>query len=107
MSELQVDPLVLRAAADAWDDQSDGLDAALRSLASIDSSLLGERVSGHTEAFVSTWTTELRRLSRQAGDHARALRDNADFVGLADRETAEAMSRLLPLPHRSRPGGAK
>lgn len=104
MTDLQVHPLVLRTAADTWDDQSEGLAAALKTLSSIDPGLLGDRVKGAAETFVSTWTTEVRRLSLQAVDHADALRDNADFVSLADRETSAAMSRLLPSPHGPRGG---
>lgn len=101
MTDIVVYLQALKEAAESWDDRSDELDTALTSLSGIDTSLLGDRVKGHADAFLSTWTTETARLVSDAADHAQALRDNATYVAAADAAVVEAMQQLLPWDQRS------
>lgn len=90
---------LVRAAHD-WENQSEVLNGARKSLSSASPSLLGSRVAPAATAFLTAWTEQLGVLRRRAALHADAL-DAAriDILGI-DRLTAEQARSLLPWDQR-------
>lgn len=85
----------LRRATQQWDDQCEQLDGARTTLGQAEPALLGGRVSGAAEAFVTTWSAEIRRLHADAGAHASALRATARDLDLSDGQAVEDMRQLM------------
>ena len=96
----------LRSAADVWDDGREGLTGAATSLAEAQVGLLGSRVAPHAQAFVDTWSAELRRLSAAAESHADALRESATLFSTADQLSVQESQELLPWVERAATPGA-
>lgn len=91
---------LVRAAHD-WEDQSEVLNGARKSLSSASPPLLGSRVAPAATAFLTARTEQLDVLRRRAALHADALdAARTDFLG-TDRLTAEQARSLLPWDQRT------
>lgn len=91
----------LMASAQAWEDASDQVRGARRSLADIDTAVLGDRVAPHAEEFLDTWLVETTRLGTDATDHGEALRDACSLYARADEDTLARNEQLLRWNDRS------
>lgn len=90
----------LKRASEGWDAQAEDLHGARNSLLGVDTSLLGTRVAPHAQAFLDTWTAELKSVGTEAEDNSTALLDvKAQWSGV-DRATVEATQALLPWTDR-------
>lgn len=85
----------LTTAAQAWEDSSETMRGARKSIADIDATLLGPRVATAAQAFIDTWLAEIKTLQTSASDHADALREAALFVQQADTDAVEQSQQLL------------
>ena len=85
----------LNGSAQAWEDTSETVRGARKSLTDIDATLLGDRVAAHAQAFIDTWMTEIRRLQTTAADHGDALRDAASLYARADNHVIERSQQLM------------
>lgn len=91
----------LQQAATSWYDQGDDLDGAKRALAKIDTSLLGSEVSGAADAFLTTWSTQVRRLATEANEHADSLNQAALNWWMTDMSNVSRLQQLLPWEQRN------
>lgn len=98
----------LATSAQAWEDTSETLRGARKSLADIDTASLGTRVAPHAQDFVDTWMTEIKRLQTAAADHGDALRDASLLFDQADTDVIERSQQLMVWTDRnvSPTGGA-
>jgi hypothetical protein len=85
----------LETSARAWEDASETVRGASKSLADVDANLLGDRVAGAAKTFIDTWMTEIKRLQSVASDHGDALRETALLYDQADTDTVERSQQLL------------
>lgn len=85
----------LNESARAWEDTSDTVRGSRKSLADVDASLLGDRVSPYAQVFIDTWMTEIQRLETTAVDHGEALRDAATLYAQADSDVVERSRQLM------------
>lgn len=85
----------LMASAQAWEDASDRVRGARRSLVDIDTAVLGPRVAPHAESFLDTWLAEITRLGADATDHGEALRDASSLYARADEDALARNEQLL------------
>lgn len=85
----------LMTSAQAWEDTSEKVRGAGKSLVDVDASLLGDRVAGAAASFIDTWLTEIKRLETTAGDHGDALRDAASLYDRADNDVVERSQQLM------------
>jgi len=91
----------LNTSAQAWEDTSETVRGASKSLADVDASLLGDRVAGAAKSFIDTWMTEIKRLQTTAGDHGDALRDTALLYAQADSDVIERSQQLMAWTDRN------
>ena len=91
----------LITSAQAWEDTSEKVRGAGKSLVDVDASLLGDRVAGAATSFIDTWLTEIKRLETTAGDHGDALRDAALLYDQADNDVVERSQQLMVWSDRS------
>ncbi len=94
---LQVWTQKLRDSAAQWEEQGDDLHGAGKTLsgAGDNVSLLGSRVAPVATSFLSTWGTQVEALRTQANGHSAALTQTAREFSVSDKDTVEAMQRLL------------
>ena len=92
---LQVWASRLRSTAAAWDDRSDDLSGAGKTLTGADPALLGPRVAPVAATFVTTWSRRIDALRARADAHSAALTETAAELATADGDTVEAMQRLM------------
>ena len=85
----------LSTSARAWEDTSETIRGARKSLADIDATLLGPRVATAAQAFIDTWLIEIAALQTSASDHGDALREAALLVHQADTDAIERSRQLL------------
>lgn len=87
----------LRDAAQGWEDQSDDLYGAGKSLASAADNvgLLGSRVSSVATSFITTWGDAVAALRTQADQHSTSLTETSTEFLVSDKDTVDAMQRLL------------
>jgi len=85
----------LNTSAQAWEDTSETIRGARKSLADIDASTLGPRVASTAQAFIDTWLSEIKTLQTSASDHGDALREAALLVHQADTDAIERNQQLL------------
>ena len=88
-------------AALAWEDTSETVRGSRKSLADIDTALLGPRVASAAQGFLDTWLSEVKTLQSSASDHADALREAALLVHQADADMLERSQQLLIWTDRS------
>ena len=98
---LHVYLAALATSAQAWEDASEDVRGARKSLADIDMSLLGDRVAKHAEAFVDTWMDETTRLVETAADHGDTLRDAARLYAQADADAIARCQQLMAWTDRN------
>ena len=91
----------LQTSAQAWEDASETVRGASKSLADIDASLLGDRVAGAAKTFIDTWMAEIKRLQTTASDHGDALRETALLYDRADTDTVERSQQLMVWTERN------
>lgn len=92
---IQMWTTVMVAAKDAWEDQSEALDAPFRNLAQADPNLLGSRVGPAATAFLATWEARVDTLRRAASGHADALVGAMYDLRSADADNVQAIQDLL------------
>ena len=92
---LQVWHHKLRKAAADWEGQGDDLHGASKTLSRADESLLGSRVAPVAASFLTTWGDEIEALRTAANQHSTELSGTADDFVTSDKDTVEAMQRLL------------
>ena len=85
----------LRRPAGTWDDRSDDLRGAGRTLTGADACLLGSRVAPVATTFLTTWSRRIDALRARADAHSAALTETAAEFVTSDRDTVEAMQRLM------------
>lgn len=85
----------LLSSAQAWEDTSDQVRGTRKSLADIDTGLLGDRVSTHAESFIDTWMVETKRLETDATDHGEALRESTALFAHSDGDALARNQQLL------------
>lgn len=85
----------LAESAQAWEDTSESVRGARKSLTDIDATLLGDRVAPSAQAFIDTWMTEIKRLQTAATDHSDALRDASLLFDQADTDVVERSQQLM------------
>lgn len=98
---FHVYPSALFSSARAWEDTSETVRGASKSLADVDANLLGDRVSGAAEAFIDAWMLEIKRLQTAAADHGDALRETALLYHQADTDVVERSQQLMAWADRN------
>lgn len=98
---LQVYLAALRKAAGQWDDAAGDLRGAMKSLADIDTALLGPRASSAATTFLDTWSDELKRLRTAAAAHSDTLVENATLFAAADEDAVARCQKLLSWTDRA------
>ncbi len=97
---LYVYVAALIASAQSWEDTSETVRGASKSLADVDANLLGDRVARAAQSFIDTWMTEIKRLQTTAADHGDALRDASTLYHQADTDALERSRQLLTWTER-------
>jgi hypothetical protein len=92
---LSVYLAALTASAQAWEETSETVRGARKSLTDVDATLLGDRVAPSARAFIDTWMTEIKRLQTAATDHSDALRDASLLYDRADTDVVERSRQLM------------
>ena len=85
----------LTTSAQAWEDTSETVRGASKSLSDVDANLLGDRVAGAARTFIDAWMTEIKRLQTTAADHGDALRETAQLYQHADNDVVERSQQLM------------
>ena len=85
----------LTTSAQAWEDTSETVRGASKSLSDVDANLLGDRVAGPAKSFIDTWMTEIKRLQTTASDHGDALRETALLYEQADTDVVGRSQQLM------------
>lgn len=85
----------LDQAALAWEDTSETVRGARKSLADVDATLLGPRVATAAQTFLDTWLGEMKTLQTSASDHGDALREAALLIHQADADVLERSQQLM------------
>ncbi|MCW2835740.1 MAG: hypothetical protein JWN68_3693 [Nocardioides sp.] len=85
----------LTTSAQAWEDTSETIRGANKSLMEVDVDLLGDRVAGAAQGFIDTWASEINRLQTTARDHGDALREAALLYEQADTDVVERSQQLM------------
>ena len=91
----------LTTSAQAWEDASETVRGARKSLSEAKPSLLGDRVEGYAQAFIDTWMDEIKRLQTTASDHSDALHDASLLYDQADSDVVERSQQLMVWNDRS------
>ncbi len=92
---LQVWNHKLRSAAAEREDRGDDLHGASKTISAADTTLLGSRVAGVAKTFLTNWGDEIESLRVRANLNSSELSDTASEFGISDKDTVEAMQRLL------------
>lgn len=92
---LHANLAALASSAQAWEEASEKVRGANKSLADVDASLLGDRVAGAARSFIDTWMTEIKRLQTTAGDHGDALGEASMLYHQADTDALDRSRQLL------------
>ncbi|WP_426246715.1 hypothetical protein [Nocardioides sp. LHG3406-4] len=100
---LQVWNQKLRKAAADWEEQGDDLHGAGKTLAGAESTvdLLGSRVAPVATSFLATWGKEIQSLRSRANKNSTDLATTADEFLTSDKDTVDAMQRLLSWEDRN------
>lgn len=85
----------LTSSAEAWEDTSETVRGARKSLTDIDAGLLGPRVATAAQEFIDTWLIEIKGIQTLATDHGEALRDAARFYDQADTDAVGRCQQLM------------
>ena len=85
----------LAESAQAWEDTSETVRGARKSLTDVDSAILGDRVAPSARDFIDTWMTEIKRLETAANDHGDALRAASLLYAQADGDVIERSQQLM------------
>ena len=91
----------LNTSAQAWEDTGETIRGSRKSLADIDTSLLGPRVATAAQGFIDTWLSEIKTLQTAATDHGDALREAALLVHQADADVVARSQSLLAWTDRN------
>lgn len=92
---LRVDPAALAMSAQAWEDTSETVRGARKSLSDVSASVLGDRVEKSAQAFLDTWMDEISRLQTTAADHGDALREVSLLYAQSDSDVVDRIEQLL------------
>ncbi|HXH77504.1 type VII secretion target [Nocardioides sp.] len=85
----------LITSAQGWEDTSETIRGANKSLTDVDVNLLGDRVAGAAQGFIDTWASEINRLQTTTRDHGDALRETALLYEQADTDAIERSQQLM------------
>lgn len=85
----------LTKSAQAWEDTSETVRGARKSLSEVDASLLGDNVQKPAEKFITIWMEEIKRLQTTAADHGDSLRDASLLYAQADSDVVERSQQLM------------